>query len=49
MKIFFLLKPALQWSKKLLFVNGTEIIKFKAHDSNIVSTPLFLGNISKDW
>ena len=30
-----------------LFVNGSEIIKFK--DSNIVSTPLCLGNISKDW
>ena len=32
-----------------LFVNGTEIVKFKAKDSNIVSTPLCLGNISKDW
>ena len=32
-----------------LFVNGTEIIKFKAKDSEIVSSPLFLGNISKDW
>ena len=32
-----------------LFVNGTEIIKFKAKDSNIVASPLFLGNISKDW
>ena len=30
-----------------LFVNGTEIIKFKA--SEIVATPLCLGNISKDW
>ena len=47
-KIFFA-QPALQWSKQLLFVNGTEIIKFKAKDSNTVSTPLFLGNISKDW
>ena len=44
-----MLKPALQWSKLLLFVNGTKIIKFKAKDSNIVSTPLCLGNISKDW
>ena len=32
-----------------LFVNGTEIIKFKAKDSSIVATPLCLGNISKDW
>ena len=31
-----------------LFVNGTEIIKFKAKDSNIVVSPLCLGNISKD-
>ena len=32
-----------------LFVNGTEIYKFKATDSEIVATPLCLGNISKDW
>ena len=32
-----------------LFVNGTEVNKFKAKDSEIVATPLFLGNISKDW
>ena len=32
-----------------LFVNGTEIYKFKAKDSEIVPTPLCLGNISKDW
>ena len=32
-----------------LFVNGTEIIKFKAKDPNIVANPLCLGNISKDW
>ena len=31
------------------FVNGTEIIKFKAKDSEIVASPLCLGNISKDW
>ena len=29
--------------------NGTEIIKFKAKDSEIAATPLCLGNISKDW
>ena len=32
-----------------LFVNGTEIYKFKAKDSEIVVRPLCLGNISKDW
>ena len=32
-----------------LFVNGTGIHKFKAKDSEIVATPLCLGNISKDW
>ena len=31
-----------------LFVNGTEIYKFKAKDSEIVASPLRLGNISKD-
>ena len=31
-----------------LFVNGTEIIKFKAKDSEIIATPSCLGNISKD-
>ena len=32
-----------------LFVNGTEIIKFKAKDCEIVAYPLCLGNISKDF
>ena len=32
-----------------LFVNGTEIYIFKAKDSEIVASPLCLGNISKDW
>ena len=32
-----------------LFVNGTEIIKFKAKDFAIAASPLCLGNISKDW
>ena len=32
-----------------LFVNGMEIYKFKAKDSEIVASPLCLGNISKDW
>ena len=32
-----------------LFVNGTEIYKFKAKDSKIIESPLCLGNISKDF
>ena len=32
-----------------LVVNGTEIIKFKAKDSEIVATPLCLWNISNDF
>ena len=32
-----------------LFVNGTEIYKSKAKDSEIATIPLCLGNISKDW
>ena len=32
-----------------LFVNGTEIIKSKAKDSEIIAYSLCLGNISKDW
>ena len=31
------------------FVNGTEIIKSKAQDSEIYPIPLCLGNISKDF
>ena len=32
-----------------LFVNGTEIYKFKAKDSEILVGPICLGNILKDW
>ena len=32
-----------------LFVNGTEIIKFKAKNSEIVADSLCLGNVSKDF
>ena len=32
-----------------LFVNGTEIHKFKVKDSEIVAGPLCLGNISKGF
>ena len=30
-------------------MNGIEIYKFKAKDSEIVTMTLCLGNISKDW
>ena len=42
-------EPALQWGNSYLFVNGTEIYKFKAKDSEIVVGPICPGNISKDW
>ena len=32
-----------------LFVNGTEIHKFKAKDSKVVAITLCLANISNDW
>ena len=32
-----------------LLINGTKIYKLKAKDSEIVVTPLYLGNISKDF
>ena len=32
-----------------LFVNCTEIYRFKAKDSEILVDPICLGNISKDW
>ena len=32
-----------------MFVNGRKIHKFKAKVSEIVATPLCLGNILKDW
>ena len=32
-----------------LFVNGTEIIEFKANDSKSLANPLCLGNISEDF
>ena len=32
-----------------MFLNDTEIHKFKAKDSEIVAALLRLGNISKDW
>ena len=42
---------SLQYNKEnsYLFVNGTEIHKFKSKDSEILAHSLCLGNISKDW
>ena len=46
-------KFCLSWyyngANSYLYVNGTEIYKFKAKDSKIVVSPLYLGNILKDW
>ena len=36
-------------ANRYLFVNGKEMYKFKAKDSAIVASPLYLENISKDW
>ena len=42
---------SLQYNKEnsYLFVNGTEIHKFKWKNSEILAYSLCLGNISKDW
>ena len=32
-----------------LYVNDIKINKFKTKDSEMVATPLYSGNISKDW
>ena len=45
----FCLSLHYNWANSYLFVNGTDIYKFKAKDSEIVASPLCLGNISKDW
>ena len=45
----FCLRLNYNGANSYLFVNGTEIYKFKAKDSEIVASPLCLGNISKDW
>ena len=36
-------------ANSFLFVNGEKIVKFKAKDSEIVASPIWLGNILKDW
>ena len=45
----FCLSSHYNGANSYLFVNGTEIYKFKSKDSKIVPSPLCLGNISKDW
>ena len=45
----FCLRLHYNGANSYLFVNGIEIYKFKAKDSEIVASPLCLGNISKDW
>ena len=32
-----------------VFGNGRKIYKFKAKDSEILATPIYLGNIPKNW
>ena len=45
----FSLKLHYNGNNSYLFVNGKEMIKFKAKDSEIVSYPFCLVNISKDF
>ena len=45
----FCLSLHYEGANSYLFVNGTEIHKFKAKDSEIVASPLCLGNISKGF
>ena len=44
----FCLRLHYNGANSYLFVNGKEILKFKAKDCEIVLRPLCLGNISKD-
>ena len=48
-KINFCLSLHYNGANSYLFVNGTEIYKFKAKGSEIVASPLCLGNILKAW
>ena len=45
----FCLSSHYSGANNYLFVTDTEMYKFKAKHSEIVATPLCLGNISKDW
>ena len=46
---FFCLSLHYNRANSYLFVNGTEIYKFKGKYSKIVVGPICLRNISKDW
>ena len=48
-KTMFCLSLHYNGANSYLFVNGTEIVKFKAKDSEINPYELCLGNISIDW
>ena len=48
-KKLFCLSWHYNWANSYLFINGTEIYKSKAKDSEIVASPLCLENILKDW
>ena len=45
----FCLSPHYNEANNYIFVNGTEIIKFKGNGSEIATYPLCLGNISKEF
>ena len=45
----FCLSSHYNGANSYLYVNGTEMVKFKAKDSQIVAPQLCLENISKDW
>ena len=45
----FCLRLHYKGANSYLFVNGTEIHKFKAKDFEILAIPLCLGNISKNF
>ena len=45
----FCLNSHYNGANSYLFVNGTEIHKFKAKDSDIAATTLCLVSLSKDW
>ena len=48
-KMKFSLSLHYNGANNYLFLNGIEIYKFKAKDSEIFVGPICLGNISKDW
>ena len=48
-KKLFCLSLHYNGANSYLFINKTEIYKFKAKDPEIVASPLRLGNISNNW